>query len=681
MKTFFFPKLALDGIRKNRRMVFPFILTCICMISMFYILAFLASPNTINLLKMGQETTMIIMVLGCVVIGVFSLIFMYYTNSFLIRRRAAEFGLYNVLGMNKKSLAKIITHECLITGTVSLLFGLFVGIALSKLAELGLVKMIGGEVTYKLRVEPLCALVTVFAYVAIFALIWLSSVIRVGRRTTVSLLKSEKEGEKAPKANWLLGVLGAIILGIAYYMAVTIENPLAAIYRFFIAVVLVIIATYLLMIAGSVLLCRILQKNKNYYYNPKHFVSVSSMVYRMKRNGAGLASIAIIATMVLVMISSASCFWFGTEDMLKNSFPGDINLVVTFYENELFNEEIIDKVEKTIEEFRIENDSETKTVVNLPFGEATGLADGNKVDISWGFTDTMKFDNVRNVCFIPLSVYNKQTGKDVALNDGEAIAFMGDDSDRYETLDIISGDLTKSYKLLEPEDEDLYTDYYLGGMAQQISLVIPDFSATTKAFDETDEDGYRIAYKLKYSFDLTKSPMEKYDYAVELKKKVSEMLDETTGSYRGYSVYFQEREYESAEYFSFSGSLFFIGIILSIVFLFAAVLIIYYKQISEGYEDCKRFEVMRKVGMTRKEIKASINSQLLVVFFIPLIFAGVHLAFAFPMIGMLLALFGLTNKGLFIITTLISYAAFAAFYSMVYKVTSNVYYNIVSDAK
>ena len=682
MKTLFFPKLAWDGIRKNRRMVFPYILTCICMISMFYILVFLASPQTIDLLKRGKSTAQLILALGSVVIVVFSLIFLYYTNSFLIRRRAAEFGLYNVLGMNKRSLVRIISHESIINGAISLSFGLFIGIALSKLAELGLLNMLGGEVTYSLRIDPFCAMLTVCVFIAIFAVIWLSSVIKVGRRSTVSLLKSEKEGEKAPKANWLLGILGAIILGTAYYIAVSIDNPLSAIIWFFLAVVLVIIATYLLMIAGSVLLCKILQKNKNYYYNSKHFVSVSSMVYRMKRNGAGLASIAIIATMVLVMISSASCFWFGTSDMLESRFPGDINFNASFYDSELYNEENLNKIENAIKDFSIENNAEIETVVNLPYAKGSGVADNNTIDLAADYYDTIDFGSLRDITFVPLSVYNEQNNKNVTLNDGEAIAFMSEDSDNFETLNLAVGDFTKTYKLIDSGDEELYLDTYMGNIVPQIALVIPDFKEATAEINEAGEDEYGpIVYRYKNCFNVKKSTMDKYDYAVEQKKKINEVMDDAVKEYGDFSLFFEEREDESSEFLSFNGSLFFIGIVLSIVFIFAAVLIIYYKQVSEGYEDCKRFEVMRKVGMSKKEIKKSINSQLMVVFFIPLIFAGVHLCFAFPMIGKMLSLFGMFNKGLFIVTTLITYLLFAVFYSIVYKATSNVYYNIVSDAK
>ena len=305
MKTALYPRLAWDGLRKNKRLFLPYLLTCVCMVMMFYILSFLGSPETCALLPRGSNGAGLILNLGSAVIFVFSAIFLYYTNSFLIRRRTQEFGLYNVLGMGKRNLARIATWESLITAALSLAFGLALGIIFSKLAELGLLNMLGGEINYRVRIDAESVTRTLGLYAVIFALIWLSTVIRVGRSSAVALLRSESVGEKPPKANWALGLAGLVILAAAYYLAVSITNPIDAMVWFFVAVILVIVATYLLLIAGSVLLCRVLQKNKQYYYQPSHFVSVSSMAYRMKRNGAGLASVCIIATMILVMISSS----------------------------------------------------------------------------------------------------------------------------------------------------------------------------------------------------------------------------------------------------------------------------------------------------------------------------------------------------------------------------------------
>lgn len=676
----FYPRLAWDGLRKNRRLVFPYMLTCICMIAMFYILAFLASPEITDLLPIGTMTTAEIMTLGSYVIAVFSIIFLYYTNSFLIRRRAREFGLYNVLGMNKGNLARIMTFESLITSAVSLFLGLFLGIVLSKLAELGLMRIIGGTITYSLHIDMGCVVNTVLFYLAIFTVIWLSSIIRVSRSTAVSLLNSEKTGEKAPKANWLLGILGVMILVTAYYIAVTIKSPLEALILFFLAVIMVIVATYLLMISGSVLLCRMLQKNRKYYYEPNHFVSVSSLVYRMKRNGAGLASIAIISTMVLVMISSASCLWFGTKDVVNSLYPGDVNLTVRFYDRKLIDEDNLDAFRKVIDDFRIENRSETEMAFELPFIEAEGVAEGKTIDFG-DFDESMMLTKIREVSFIPLSFYNEVTGHNITLNEGEALVSSSGTAVNYDHLELILNGNVKNYRIIDSIDKKFVSGINARDIIPKINLVVDDISAIAMFFENSQDDPTPMNLIWRYSFDVKQSSMSKTDYAERVADAIYDVMEKDPGTAGLYSVISEERESESVYLISSNGSLFFIGLMLSIVFIFATVLIIYYKQISEGYEDVGRFEIMRKVGMTREEIKKNINSQLLVVFFIPLAFAGMHLAFAFPMIGKLLAIFGLHNKGLFIFTTLISYVLFAAFYTMVYKVTSNVYYNIVSEAK
>lgn len=680
MRTMFYPRLAWDGLRKNRRLVFPYMLTCICMIAMFYILAFLASPEITDLLPIGTMTTAEIMTLGSYVIAVFSIIFLYYTNSFLNRRRTREFGLYNVLGMNKGNLARIMTFESLITSAVSLFLGLFLGIVLSKLAELGLMRIIGGTITYSLHIDMGCVVNTVLFYLAIFTVIWLSSIIRVSRSTAVSLLNSEKAGEKAPKANWLLGILGVMILVTAYYIAVTIKSPLEALILFFLAVIMVIVATYLLMISGSVLLCRMLQKNRKYYYEPNHFVSVSSLVYRMKRNGAGLASIAIISTMVLVMISSASCLWFGTKDVVNSLYPGDVNLTVRFYDRKLFDEDNLDAFRKVIDDFRIENRSETEMAFELPFIEAEGVAEGKTIDFG-DFDESIMLTKIREVSFIPLSFYNEVTGHDITLNEEEALVSSSGTAVNYDHLELILNGNVKNYRIIDSIDKKFVSGINARDIIPKINLVVDDISAIAMFFDNSQDDPTPMNLIWRYSFDVKQSSMSKTDYAERVADAIYDVMEKDPGTAGLYSVISEERESESVYLISSNGSLFFIGLMLSIVFIFATVLIIYYKQISEGYEDVGRFEIMRKVGMTREEIKKNINSQLLVVFFIPLAFAGMHLAFAFPMIGKLLAIFGLHNKGLFIFTTLISYVLFAAFYTMVYKVTSNVYYNIVSEAK
>ena len=323
MRGGFYIKLAVSGLGKNKKLYLPYILTCICMVMMFYIIVFLAGSSGIRKLP-GGDSLQTMLGLGVFVIAIFSLIFLYYTNSFLIRRRQKEFGLYHILGMGKRSLVKILIWENILSGGASILLGLLCGVLFSRLAELAAAKIVSGKIGFGFTIEPRAFIWTVGLFAAIFFLIMLRMLVHIYRSRPVEMLRSENVGEKPPKANWILAAAGLLILAGAYYLAVTIEDPLTALMLFFVAVVMVIIATYLLFVAGSVALCRLLQKNKKYYYRTKHFVSLSSMVYRMKRNGAGLASICILSTMVLVTVSSTVCLYASTENSLNRRYPRNI---------------------------------------------------------------------------------------------------------------------------------------------------------------------------------------------------------------------------------------------------------------------------------------------------------------------------------------------------------------------
>ena len=537
-----YARLAWDGIRKNKRLYLPYILTCVGAVTMYYMMCELRDSPLLESMKGGGSSRMILS-LGTWVIAVFSLLFLFYTYSFLIRRRQREFGLYHVLGLGKGHIALLCTLETLFTAAIALVAGLAAGVGLSFAVELGLRSTMRAAEDFTFSVNGGVLLQTALLYLAIFLLILLSTLVKVGRGSAMSLLRSENYGEKPPKANAFVAVLGAVLLAVAYVMAVSIQEPMQAMLLFFAAVILVILATYLLFIAGSVALCKALQKNRNYYYQPRHFVSVSSMAYRMKRNGAGLASICILATMVLVMLSSSACLYFGAEDSLNAIYPTEFDMTVWI--------------------------SDPTTVPDL----------------------------------------------EKALN--EAGAPYGVDVWQQGTLE-------------QWEDGAEWSAVFDTGLSRERQLALGRAISSALNNPETTW-GYSTAFR-------------------------AEAADEFYGTY---------------------GSLFFIGIILSVLFICAAVLIIYYKQLCEGYEDQPRFAIMQKVGMTAADIRRSVNSQLLTVFFLPLAGAALHMAFAFPMIRRMLLLFRLTNTGLFVATVLISFAVLAVVYTLVYKATSNAYYRIV----
>ena len=693
MKKGFYPKLAFDGIRKNKKMYLPYILTSIGMVMMYYIIIFLQFSQSIKD-AVQSSTVSEILGLGSWVIAIFSCIFLFYTNSFLIKRRKKEFGLYNILGMDKHNLGIILFWETLIIAVISLVIGLAAGIVFSKLAELIFLNLLKSDVTFDLTVSSqgigLCAII----FTVINILLFFNSLRQVKFSSAISLVKSEQTGEKPPKGNWVLGILGVLLLGGAYYISLSIKEPLQALTLFFVAVIMVIIGTYLVMISGSVLFCRLLQKNKKYYYKPNHFVSVSSMAYRMKRNGAGLASICILATMVLVMISSTTSLYFGEEDALSIRYPREINIDISTLDTDLEKNGQMDNIISDIKNIcKNHGVKETGTYTYLSGMISGMITDDGKVE-----TDINRIDNFSNIAlgdfssvysfiFIPVDDYNKIIGTSYTLKDDEAIIYNYRNDSRYGK-NVISFNRGQSFKIVKQTDEFVIDTNAAISVTPTMALIVNDIDNATKGLTYNATTAQKIEntginFHRYYCFDAGVSPQQQ----IELSKDIANYLDGNIEKYRAdtsnrmFRSTVESREQNRLDFFGLYGGLFGLGIILSIVFIFAAVLIIYYKQISEGYEDQSRFEIMQKVGMTKTEIRKSINSQLLTVFFLPLIFAGMHLAFAAPIIKKLLLLFNLTNLNLFIVTILISFAAFALFYMIVYKITSSAYYKIVSGAK
>ena len=667
MKALFYPRLAWTGIKNNRRLYLPYILTCIGMVAMFYIMLSLSTGEFLDKMR-GGTTLGSVLGLGAGVIGFFAVLFLFYTNSFLIRRRKKEFGLYNILGMGKRNIARVLFSETLILAAVSLVFGLILGAALSKLAELGLAYFVESDAGYDFTVYPTAMGYTVLLFVCIFLLLFFKSVGQVGLSNPVELLRSESVGEKPPKANWVFGVLGIVILAAAYYISVTIEQPVAALGWFFIAVLMVIAATYLLFIAGSVLLCRILQKNKRYYYKPNHFVSVSSMAYRMKRNGAGLASVCILITMVLVMIASTSCLYFGKNDVLRSQYPHDFNFTVDFDTLDEVTQENIDKTKAAIDAFMDKNGGISFGICGKSDRVTGELRDG----VFYMGDDVYDPEYSSFLYIIDLADYNRNTGSSYRLNDGEALVFASSRTYDHDTIRIEGG---REYKVVKSDGTiDFIRDTDMLGFSA-VYIVVPDFySSAEDLLQATEKQGVSQPWlQWRYQFD---SPAD-YLTQLEIEEGIWDVIAQAHSGGYGLSSLAGARD----DFYGSFGGLFFLGIMLSIVFIIAAVLIIYYKQVSEGYEDQSRFEIMQKVGMTKKDIRKSINSQMLTVFFLPLLFAIVHLGFAFPMINKLLLLFGLDNLGLLLLTAAISALVFALFYIIVYRVTSNAYYSIVSGAK
>ncbi len=680
MKHSFYPKLAWTGIRKNKRLYTPYILTCMGMVMMFYIISFLASSALLTGMP-GGDTMQGMLGLGERVIGVFALIFLFYTNSFLARRRKKEFGLYNILGMGKRNLARVLVWESLIIAAISLGGGLVAGVVFSKFAELAMVNILRAEGTFALTLEPKSIAQTILLFAVIFFLILLNTLRQIHLSNPIELLHSENAGEKPPKANWFLALAGAVILGAAYYLAVSIENPIEAMVWFFVAVIMVIIATYMLFVAGSVAICRLLQKRKAYYYKTNHFVSVSSMVYRMKRNGAGLASICILCTMVLVMLSATVCLYVGTEDSLRTRYPRNINLDASVTDPDLLEAEPTEKVRRLAGQVAGDHGQSLENVLDYRVAAMAGYISGERIDVDRSSTYDFQLNtyaDIWQIFFVPLEDYNRLMGQSETLEPGEVLLYTTKSKYEGDSIALGDGEAMKIKKVV-PDFADNGVDAMQ--VIPSMYIFVPDFSETLRPLTDLANGKGDSLLELHwyYGFDLDGSDEVQVQIQDELLEDLRQLS--ISGEDDGFTVSCEGVAKERAGFYGMYGGLFFLGILLGVVFIFAAVLIMYYKQISEGYEDQSRFEIMQKVGMTQKDIKRSINSQILTVFFLPLLTAGVHLAFAFPLIHKILILFSLTDLNLLIFVTVCCFLIFALFYVLVYHITSKAYYAIVSGAK
>lgn len=667
MRMSFYPRLAWDGIRKNRRLYTPYLMTCTGMVMMYYIIVFLAaSPALASLPGSGSIAAM--MGLGSGVLAFFAGLFLFYSNAFLIRRRKKEFGLYNILGMGKVQIARILFWETLLTAALALGVGLPLGVGLSKLFELLMLRMMGGDVSYVFSISMPGMGRTASVFGVIFGLLFLNSLRQISRSSPMELLRSENTGEKPPRANWVVGLLGLMLLSAAYYMAVTIQNPLTALTFFFGAVAMVIAATYLLFIFGSVVLCRLLQRRTGYYYQARHFVSTASMVYRMKRNGAGLASICILLTMVLVMLSSTAALFIGAEDSLRSRYPRELSLDV-YTEAQNGEEERLTPARAAVDEALASAGVQVTRVMDYRHIGVNGLLRSGVFSAASDSDKTLT--DLISLYLVPLADYNRDTGRQAVLQAGEVLLYPFRTSYTAETFGIEGGPV---WQVREVLSDFMVHDSAAVDVVPSVYLVVPDLPAAAAPLEAAL--GKTLSVCWTYGFDLDLQPEKQ----IELYRALKGALEES-GPMAGYVWRLESLEANRSDFYATYGGLFFLGILLSLVFLAAAVLIIYYKQVSEGFEDQARFGIMRKVGMTPRDIRASINSQMRTVLFLPLLMAGIHFCFAFPMVRQLLMLFNLWNTKLLVQTSVVCYLIFGLFYCIVYRATSNAYYSIVSGGQ
>lgn len=678
MNASFYFKIAKTNIKNNRKIYFPYILTSICMVMIMYVVSFLANDPMIAKKFAGGATLQGLLKLGVYIIMIFSALFLFYTNSFITKRRKREFGLMSVLGMGKKNISLVMLWENIIVDFTSIAVGLVLGLLLSKLAQ-GVLFNILGESAAPLdfSVNLTDMLMTVLVFIVIFAVIFFDSIRQITFTNTIDLLHSSNKGEKEPKANYIMAVIGVVFLGVGYALSQLVQQAYSAISLFFVAVIFVIVGTYALFIAGSVALAKVLKKNKAYYYKPSHFVSVSGMTYRMKRNGAGLASICILSTMVLVMLSTTVCMFAGVEKTSQLRYPMDVTTMIglsdgleeecAVFEAEMHRkaDNLGVKIEREVKYNTWNAYVEDKNTGVFRTGEAS--SEVNPVQLN----------------FFSIDAYNDTslTGEKISLGDGEALILTYDCEYSFDTFEI--NDVKLSVKEVKPTNGNFtFLATLFSNSIPQILVFTNDSAAELYRQVKNVSEGEKCYVNRYIGWDVSDCDDETLDQLCSDIRQI--WLDGNTAENTDWTLstvytdtYVNDFNYQVATY----GGLFFLAIILGLVFISGTVLIMYYKQVTEGYEDAERYEIMKKVGMTEREIKKSINSQILTVFFAPLIAAGVHIAFAYNMIKLILRVMVAAAGSAFFYTTLICYAVFAVFYIAVYLITSKAYYRTISYGK
>lgn len=661
-----YTKLAITNIKNNRQFYFPYLLTGIITVAMFYIMCALESNPGIQSMP-GAKNLGLILRLGIGVIGIFAVIFLFYTNSFIIKRRKKELGIYNILGMEKRHIAKILSKEAFFTAIIAIGGGLVTGVLFHKLACMLLYRMIGfnGGITFSFSKKGV--MITAILFAIVYLLTYIYDLFQVQLANPIELLQSGNKGEREPKTKAIMAVLGVLCLGTGYFIAITTKNPIKALTLFFVAVILVIIGTYLLFTAGSIALLKILRRNKGYYYQTKHFTSVSGMIYRMKQNAVGLANICILSTMVLVAVSTTVSLYVGVEDIMKERYPNEINIRAYYDTGAPSEDSIAPIVEKSVKEsgrkIRHEED-----YLELYFA---AIKDQGQYSLDKEKVKTAG-DRVSGFVVLTREDCKKKYNEEIPeLAENEVALFTIKKTDM-DTLVLEN----RSYHVKEIKQFQNTEDFEtIADMMDEYYYVIVNDVQDMERLWQLQKDIYQ-----ENSSSISRQVRLDIDGDSEQKKECFENIKTALGPEQAKArILIDSRQSSLDEFYQIYGGFLFLGLFLGILFLMITVLIIFYKQISEGYDEKERFSIMEKVGMSNDEVKATIRSQVRTVFFLPILMAAIHVGMAFPMIKRLLSLFGLSNTALFAGCMAGTILVFALIYLLVFLKTSKTYYKIVGE--
>ena len=654
-------KLAVSNLIKNRKLYYPFALAVLLAVTITYLFYSLSLNPNIGKIR-GGETISMTLALGMVVVTIASGIIVLYANSFVMKNRSKELGVYGMLGLEKRHLISMVFKELLIFGSLTLTAGLGLGALFDKLIFALLLKLMKMKVELVSTFQPIVFILVLIVFGAIFLGLIFINAFRIARMNALRLSRVKASGEKKGRFLGLQTILGLISLGAGYYLAVTIENPLSAVLIFFVAVLLVILGTYLLFNAGITVFLQILKKNKRYYYQPNNMISVSNLIFRMKKNAVGLATIAILSTMVLVTMSAATSIFKGSETFKKVMNPHDFGITGQNVEKEDINKlldqyasdkglTVTKKEVLTYSSFGVANQEGTKLTI-FEKGQ-------NRVQPKTIF---MVFDQ---------KDYENMTGQKLALS-GKEVGLFTKNKELQGQKELTLNDQTYTIK------EEIKKDFILEHVPNQYNILTSDYNYLVvpdlKAF--LDQHPNSSIFNQYYGgMNVTASEEEQLKLADDYSKFLDDFNRES--SKEGSFIYGSNLADSSAQMSAFFGGTFFIGIFLSIIFMVGTVLVIYYKQISEGYEDRERFIILQKVGLDQKQIKQTINKQVLTVFFLPLLFAFLHLAFAYHMLSLILKVIGVLDATMMLTVTLSICAIFLIVYVLIFMITSRSYRKIV----
>ena len=690
MNKGFYLKMAWGNIRKNRNIYLPYLLAASVMTALFYIQGSLCDMVDISGMK-GKRMMSSLLGISTPITGIFSLVILFYVNSFVMKQRKKEFGLYNVLGMEKRHLVRLMSVEILLVAVFSLVFGISGGALFSQLFFLIFYKMIRMEADLTMVIPRGAVIETLTLFGILFCLVLLYDIVAVIRTRPVELLKSESQGEREPKVHGLAALIGVAALTGGYVIAQKVESPMEAMLWFFAAALLVIVGTYGLFMAGSIALLKWMKKRECFYYRPSSFISVSGMLYRMKQNAAGLAGICILSTMVMVTIGASLCIFSGVSEGVREEYPREYFLQMHYSEDlkpETYQDTTSD-VKKLVEAQMEENGSRVENMLsytrcNMVYRKGK---DGYEAEMG-DLADTNDYENLVYVQYLLREDYEANTGKKTEIPDDVA-AFYESEEGLIPGETLLFGDYSIKGKRLEEPVETAVASWY-SGIKKRVQVLLPGIEEMEKLTESLGKnfetyygleegEGPSATYFLGWNwyFDIS----GKQEPAEEFLEKLRSSWETEKASEWAYISTFQNRTEEEEYLFQEYGTILFIGFFLGLIFLLATVLIIYYKQVTEGYDDRKRFVIMQDIGLSQAEVKKTIRTQVLLVFFLPLGAAGLHMAMAFKVLVKMMALFSAYNIKLFSLCIGLTVAVFALVYFLVYTVTARIYYKIVSNAR